>query len=167
MRVPTTLLLVLLGSQGLKTRPQDNRWIIYTNVRFQYALCYPRDLFVAQGETENYAGNTFEGKNGEEIIVDGESSDLTLSQLQTQTLQYTTEHFGPVVYRARVAHGFVFSARNDKSILYAKTLLSAKQYKTFSVTYPVSEKSQFDPIIKGLSTCFSDLNQSAKITFPD
>ena len=166
IRIAAVIFSTLLGWQQAGTQAAHDRWTLYTNVRFQYALCYPKDLFVARGETDNSAGNTFEGKHGKEIIVDGENTDRTLSQLRKETVQYVSDHFGPVQYQAMVAHGFVFSASNTKDILYGKTFLSGKQYKTFSVTYPLSEKEQFDPVVKGLNTCFTDLNSNEKVTFP-
>ena len=34
-------------------------WATYVNVRFQYSICYPKDLLVPQGESDNSDGQKF------------------------------------------------------------------------------------------------------------
>ena len=160
--------LAFLLSALPQARAQDaqGRWQVYTNVRFQYALCYPKDLFSPQGETVNSAGNTFLGQHGEKLVVYGENSDETPAELRDREVNLTKSRFGPVTYQARLAHGFVISAKSNDTILYSKTLLSNGQYKAFTLTYPVSENTLFDPVAKGLNTCFTDLERGPKIHFP-
>ena len=42
----------------------DHVWKSYTNERFQYAICYPEDLLVPQGESPNSDGQKFLTKDG-------------------------------------------------------------------------------------------------------
>ena len=49
------------GSTGAvaSKQPSDrHNWMRYVNVRFQYAICYPQDLFVPQGEPANSDGQS-------------------------------------------------------------------------------------------------------------
>ena len=159
----SVLMLTLLSASG--QQPQ-NRWKWYTNVRFQYAVCYPENLMVPQGETVNSAGNTFLGSHGEKLVVYGENTELTLAQLRDQDMRETGENFGPVSYIARLAHGYVISAGQPGMILYTKTFLSGSQTKSFTLVYPRSEQQQYDLIAKGLNVCFADLNRDPHITLP-
>jgi hypothetical protein len=58
-------------------------WKTYTNVRFQYHICYPADLMVPQGEPDNSDGQKFLAHGGAELIVYGSNNALDESLEKT------------------------------------------------------------------------------------
>jgi hypothetical protein len=51
-------------------------WKWYGNVRFHYAICYPENLLLPQGESENGDGQIFRGKDGARLTVYGRNNAL-------------------------------------------------------------------------------------------
>jgi hypothetical protein len=139
-------------------RGAPHMWKTYTNVRFQYAICYPRDLLVPQGESENSDGQKFLADDGGQLIVFG--SNNALNQLLADTLRDTvsrlSEH-GKATYVVLKAKWFVVSGQNDRSVFYAKTITSRGQFKSFELTYPRSATAVYEPLIRRLAACFADL----------
>ena len=54
-------------------------WKSYTNLRFQYAICYPEDLIIPQGKSANNDGQNFLAKDGARLIVFGQNNALSNS----------------------------------------------------------------------------------------
>lgn len=145
--------------QARQATAADHFWKNYTNVRFQYKICYPADLLVAQGESENSDGQTFLAKDGAKLIVYGQNNALNDSL--KDTLQDTASRLagssGKVTYQVLKPSWFVVSGRNDGSIFYAKTLYANHQFKSFELTYEDSQSGVYGPLVKRLSACFADL----------
>ncbi len=51
-------------------------WQRYTNVRFQYSICYPEGLLVPQGESPNSDGQKFLAKDGAQLVVFGRNNAI-------------------------------------------------------------------------------------------
>ena len=167
IRTVALFLAVLLSSQSLADSQESHgRWSLYTNVRFKYAICYPNDLLVPQGETVNSAGNTFVGTGSEKLIVYGENTEETLREALSRQLELLANDHAQVSYRAVMRHAYVISFRQGEDITYQKSFFSNNEVKIFSLTYPVSEKLTYDSIAKSLNTCFSDLARSPEIIWP-
>ena len=137
----------------------DHNWNTYTNVRFQYKICYPTDLLSPQGESENSDGQTFLAKDGAKLIVYGQNNALNDSL--KNTLQETASRLagpsGKVTYQVLKPNWFVASGRGKDDIFYVKTLYSHDQFKSFELTYKDSQAAVYGPIVKRLSSCFADL----------
>src|SRR5215470_7575220 len=72
-----------IGAVASKQPSDRHNWMTYVNVRFQYAICYPQDLFVPQGEPANSDGQRFlSNKDNAELAVYGSNNalDETLGQ---------------------------------------------------------------------------------------
>src|SRR5215469_6044695 len=54
--------------------PSAHVWKRYTNVRFQYSICYPEDLLIPQGESQNSDGQKFLAKDGAQLLVFGRNA---------------------------------------------------------------------------------------------
>jgi len=111
--------------------PPANDWHIfarYVNARFQYAICYPKDLLVPQGEAANSDGQRFLPKDGgAELIVYGSNNalDETLKGRMSETEARLTGATGKVTYKVQKANWFVLSGQNGQTVFYVKTLLIA------------------------------------------
>jgi hypothetical protein len=134
-------------------------WRTYTNVRFQYAICYPEDLLVPQGEAENSDGQSFVGKDGARLTVFGQNNalDESLKDASAATASRLAGPSGKVTYQVLKANWFVVSGRRGSTVFYAKTDYSDDQFKSFELTYEDSAASTYKPLIRRLVACFADL----------
>jgi hypothetical protein len=134
-------------------------WKSYTNGRFQYAICYPEDLLVPLGESENSDGQKFLAKDGGQLIVFGQNNalDETLKDALAETGSRLAGASGKVTYKVLKPDWFVLSGRNGETVFYAKTLYSHDQFKSFELTYDQSKAAVYQPLIGRLASCFVDL----------
>jgi hypothetical protein len=133
-----------------------HKWNVYTNVRFHYSVCYPQDLLSPLGEAENSDGQTFLAKDGAKLVVFGQNNSLNepLEDRLTDSASRLTGTSGKVTYRVIKPAWFVVSGQTGQSVFYAKTLYAGEQFKSFELTYGISESSVYKPIIGRLAGCF-------------
>jgi hypothetical protein len=146
--------VVLLNAQ---VRAADQHiWKVYTNVRFQYSICYPQDLLIPQGEAENSDGQRFLAKDGAKLIVFGQNNALNepLKDVLADTTSRLTGASGKVTYTALKPDWFVVSGQNGQSVFYAKTLFAHEQFKSFELTYDSGASTVYKPVISRLAGCF-------------
>jgi opacity protein-like surface antigen len=132
----------------------------YVNVRFQYAICYPKDLLVPQGESANSDGQKYLSKDGgAELIVYGTNNALneTFRERLSETEARLAGAAGKVTYKVQKANWFVVSGQNEQTIFYVKTLSSHGQFKSFELTYERSAAALYDPLVSRFVSCFNDL----------
>ena len=127
-------------------------WKVYTNVRFQYSICYPGDLLVPQGEAENSDGQKFLAKDGAKLLVFGQNNSLNKSLKDTleDTASRLAGPSGRVTYRVIKPDWFVVSGQNGQSVFYAKTLYAHEQFKSFEITYESGSSNVYKPVITRL-----------------
>ena len=66
-----------IGAVASKQPSDRHNWMTYVNDRFQYAICYPQDLLVPQGEPANSDGQRFlSNKDSAELAVYGGNNAL-------------------------------------------------------------------------------------------
>ena len=128
-------------------------------MRFQYAICYPDDLLVPQGESQNSDGQKFLANDGGALIVFGVNNSLHefLKDVLTDTALRLSGRQGKVTYRVLKANWFVVSGQNDRFVFYVKTIYSHGQFKSFELTYPPTAAAVYGPLIGRLAGCFADL----------
>jgi hypothetical protein len=137
-----------------------NGWATYVNVRFQYSICYPKDLLVPQGESDNSDGQRFlSSKDGADLAAwgDNNASDQTLRQRLSEMESRLSGSSGKVTYKVQKANWIVVSGQNGQMIFYAKTIFSHGQFKTFEITYERSAATLYDPVVARIASCFNDL----------
>jgi hypothetical protein len=152
----------LASTSARESTAGDHVWKSYTNVRFQYAICYPEDLLIPQGESPNSDGQQFLAKDGGQLLVFGQNN--ALEQSLKHALAYTEARLigasGKITYMVLNPHWFVVSGQNGQTVFYGKTLYSHDQFKSFELTYNHSAAAMYEPLIGRLSTCFVDLAMS-------
>lgn len=134
-------------------------WKTYTNVRFEYHICYPADLLVPQGEAENSDGQSFLAQDGAKLSVYG-SYGAMFQSLKDELAETSSRLAGPsgtVTYKVLKAHWFVVSGQNGPTIFYVKTIYNRDALKSFELTYDRSDAAIYEPLINHLSSCFADL----------
>ncbi len=150
----------LIGTAAAQQTSERHNWMRYVNVRFQYAICYPRDLLVPQGESDNSDGQKFlSSKDSGQLAVYGTNNalDETLGQRLSDMVSRLAGSSGKVTYKVQKASWFVVSGQNGESVFYAKTLFSHDQFKSFELTYARSAASLYDPLVGRFASCFTDL----------
>jgi hypothetical protein len=158
----TIFVLLVVGRCGvLAQNPHTDPhfWKTYTNVRFQYSICYPEDLIIPQGEVENSDGQRFTGNDGATLIVYGRHNALgqSLKQIMDETSSRLAGKSGKVTYKMIKPNWFVVSGVNESSIFYAKTLRNHAQLKSFELTYSQASAATYQPLVPRISGCFHDL----------
>ncbi len=143
--------------------PEASRhvWKVYTNVRFQYSICYPQDLLVPQGEAENSDGQKFLAKDGAKLLVFGQNNALneSLKAALEDTATRLAGASGKVTYKVVKPGWFVASGQNGPSIFYAKTLYAHDQFKSFELTYDGAASSVYQPVVARLARCFENTSR--------
>ena len=146
--------LVLLNAQA--PAADHHTWKVYTNVRFQYSICYPQDLLAPQREAENSDGRKFLAKDGARLLVFGRNNALhqTLKDALEDTGSRLTGASGKVTYKAIKPDWFAVSGESGKSVFYAKTLYVHEQFKSFELTYDSDASAVYKPVVTRLAGCF-------------
>jgi hypothetical protein len=136
-------------------------WKTYTNVRFQYAICYPAQLLVPQGESPNSDGQAFLAKDGARLIVYGQynATDQSLREILATTVSRLTAPARKLTYKSISSNGFVVSGYTGDKIFYVKTVIDHNAIKSFELTYNAADAGIYRPLIGRLSACFSSLSR--------
>ncbi|HKD28406.1 MAG TPA: hypothetical protein VKC66_21205 [Xanthobacteraceae bacterium] len=152
-------LATVASSGGLEQTAAPHAWKTYTNVRFQYAICYPEDLLVPQGESDNSDGQKFLANDSGQLVVFGSNNGLNqpLKNNLAATASRLAGTSGKVTYKLLKPDWFVISGQNGPIIFYAKVFFSRGQFKSFELTYNGSAASVYEPLIRRLAVCFADL----------
>jgi hypothetical protein len=149
----------LASTSARGSAASDHIWKSYTNVRFQFTICYPEDLLVPQGEAPNSDGQKFQAKDGGQLIVFGQNN--ALDESLSDKLHYTATRLkgasGKITYEVIKPNWFVVSGQSGQTIFYAKTFYSRNQFKSFELSYNQSTAAVYEPWIGRLSACFADL----------
>ena len=134
-------------------------WGNYTNARFQYAIRYPRDLLIPQGEPDNGDGERFLGRDGAALAVWGAYITLgqTLAQFETDTVSRLTGNSGTATFRRRRSTWLVVSGVTDDKIFHAKTLLIGNIQKSLEFTYPRETADVYRLVTTGIVSSFRSL----------
>jgi len=146
----------LIPLNALVAAADGHAWKVYTNVRFQYSICYPQDLLVPQDEAENSDGRKFLAKDGAQLIVFGRNNALneSLKDALGDAASRLAGPSGKVTYSAIKPDWFAVSGRNGHSVFYAKTLYAHEQFKSFELTYDSGASALYKPVISRLAGCF-------------
>ncbi len=151
----------LAGTSAHQSADGDHVWKLYTNVRFEYAICYPEDLLVPQGESANSDGQKFLAKDGAELLVFGQNNalDQSLKEALADTQSRLASPPGKLTYKALTPSGFAISGQNAETVFYARTLYSHDQFKSIELTFNKSAAAIYKPLIDRLTACFVDLGR--------
>lgn len=126
----------------------------YTNPRFGFSIMYPTFL-TPQPESENGDGRVFSNGKNEEMRV--YASHNVLDQSIEDLYQACQNNLDETVtYSDQKDNWFVVSGTNsENNCFYRKTLLTDNVEYTFTMTYPIDKKQQFDDIVKKVAESFN------------
>jgi len=127
------------------------RYSTYSNGRFGYSIDYPSSLLAMERAPENDDGRTFRSKDGSvEMRVWGQYNVLfsTLGEYYANSLRVLD---GKPTYSKLGERDYAFSGYRKGKIyyerLYVATSADGDTYLTFTVEYPKTKRSTWDPIV--------------------
>ena len=131
-------------------------WSGYVNERYQYSLCYPRNVFTPQREADNGDGRTFGGPQGTSLLVFGTMmlSEPTLGAEAESKARALREGGAKLTYAVIKPAFFVLSGTQGTSIFYIKTIRLGDAYATLEMRYPRSVARSWDATVTRMSRCF-------------
>jgi len=147
------LVAVTLLSARAQATPGQTR--SYSNSKYGFAITYPADRFIPQGESDAGDGQVFRARGGQ-----GEMRVYAGFNVLNEALPAVFETclrepgFQPT-YKVLRKDWFVVSGFAGKNIFYRKTIQSGDTFFTISFTYPPGEKALFDPLIPRLLADFA------------
>lgn len=127
----------------------------YVNPRFQYAIKYPINILIPQGEADNGDGQRFVSPDGGAVLTVWGSHNALEQTLQDKFRESRQSFGGRVTYQVMKRDWFVFSGVKNGRIFYQKTYLSNDVFKSFTLEYPVEQRGRFDPITEAISSSFT------------
>jgi hypothetical protein len=126
------------GDMRIQRCVDRHSWKTYTNVRFQYHICYPADLLLPQGESDNSDGQKFLAQDGANLSVWGSNNalDASVKDVLADTESRLIGTSGKVTYKMLKANWFVVSGQNEQTVFYSKVVYNSHddQFKTFELT---------------------------------
>ena len=143
-------LLIFLSSSVLAHSAMQQ----YCNARFAFCIDYPSN-FVMQAAPENDDGRTFKSKNGLVKMLAYGSNNSLMEKLETRfNAESSSSDTRKVMYRLFKPDFFVISGVENKKVFYQKVLFKNDEYKTFLITYPLSQKKTYDSITAKIAASF-------------
>jgi hypothetical protein len=134
-------------------RGNDQRsYGIYKNSKYEYSICYPKDIFVPQGESDAGDGQVFLSKDGSELRV--YASYNVLDETISEDFQRTTsEDKDNITYKLIKHDWYVVSGNDHDKVFYQKTLLNGDEFISFRITYASLLANIYGDIINHLNKC--------------
>ena len=142
------LLLILLFTILQAQEPNEYKYKQYCNARFDYCVLYPTS-FGMRPPSYNDDGRKFYDNFGLELLVYG-----GYNVLDKTLLQEMEEEFTKITYSQQKANWYVLSGYKDDKIIYMKTYLKYGIFHHLSITYPASEKGDYNLLVKEVSKSF-------------
>ena len=135
----------------------QDKFSTYSNDRFYFSIEYPTALLKMQPPPENDDGRIFiSADSAIEMRVWGQynAEDRTLEERYERDLKGYTEK---PAYMILKRDWYILSGIKDGKIFYQKTMIRRKNgdvFFTFTIGYPLSERSKLDTIVKRISESF-------------
>ncbi len=118
----------------------------YTNARYGYSISYPRDLLVAEQESENGDGRRFHARRGSGFLLvwaDNNALDQTPSSIAAEAAQDCRGR--PLAYKVVKPNLVALSCLTPRGrVFYQKTLIRGDLLTSIQMNYPVADKAQWD-----------------------
>jgi membrane protein YdbS with pleckstrin-like domain len=131
---------------------KDAGFKTYTNERYGFRIDYPQS-FVAGQAPENGDGIKFESPDGHATLVVSGSNDpgQGLAAYYSDSLQSTKGELG---YHTLGKNWFVITSKDGETLNYQKTFVGSASENSFTMSFPVDEKSTYDDVVTHLQESF-------------
>lgn len=132
--------------------------ISYHNDRFNFVLMYPASLFNKKVLSDNGDGATLYNQDESlELRAYGSFYGNTIMEAYRDELQWAKESNDRVTYKILKKNWYIISGVNDQkqTIFYQKTYFKDGKSSSFRLTYPISNKKQYDSLVSVISKNFT------------
>jgi hypothetical protein len=150
-------LIVLSLSLAHQSGAQGNNpdFDSYSNAKYGYAVGYPKHEFLPQGESDAGDGQIFLSPDGKaELRVYGEFN--VLDETLAARFQAALGQSGlQPNYKVLRKDWFVVSGMLSGKVFYQKTLQTKDAFYTLMLTYDVTAKSTYDPLVADIVKSFT------------
>lgn len=155
MNPKTTAAVLAMLLAATPVMAEGPAWVEYGNARFGFSICYPADLLVPQGESDNGDGQTFAAADGAVLAAWGHHDvlDETVKDAMARTAGVLSGQGAAVSYQAVGKHWYVLSGTQDQRIFYEKSIRTDGQFVAFRLTYPATAAQRYAPVVKRLAGC--------------
>jgi hypothetical protein len=139
--------------------PEEIAYETYYNSRFNYAVKYPIDLLVPQGEAQNGDGQSFISEDNQIVMsVYGTHHSLqgSLDRWYREATRGSDRR--EVTYKTRRDNWFVVSGYDDGFVFYQKVVEEREEggvFKVLELRYRRSLQPQFDPVVAEIANSFT------------
>jgi len=139
---------VNVSPQNLPAAAQN--WAMYTDVRLDFALEYPADIFVSD---QKQASNIFRSRDGRArlIIISGaqQNGDVTLAKLRRFLLEGPYKDAG-FRYAPQGRTWFVLSGTLGSNMFYERITFTCngRAFHGWKLEYPSTEQMFYEPIVE-------------------
>jgi hypothetical protein len=142
-------------------RHDDLQYETYTNARFRYSLCYPKQILVPEGEAPNADGQRFVTADKQTLVFVYGSNNV-LGQTPAEILAQNSDDFrgGKVTINKKSLgeDSFTFLGTIGNRSVFEKTLFRNGQTKTLDIEYPTSLVVTYEPLVAHMAACFRNTN---------
>jgi hypothetical protein len=127
----------------------QTQWATYTNVRYAFAVDYPRDIFPSFTESDNSDGATFKTDAlGVELRAYGSYNIDNKSPRA-----YVAEYYAgkTLSYSSLKRDSYAVSGAKDGAIFYDRCNFTVDRVLCVSLIYPAAQKDKWDRIVARVS----------------
>lgn len=136
-----------------QTANSQSTWATYTNVRYAFAVDYPRDIFTSFTESDNSDGATFKANApGAELRAYG-SYNIDNKTPRAYVAEYyagKTLTYSSVKRTSYVVSGQI-GDQNGGNIFYDRCNFTGDRVMCINLVYPAAEKAKWDKIVGRVS----------------
>lgn len=132
-----------------QTANSQSTWATYTNVRYAFAVDYPRDIFTSFTESDNSDGATFKANApGAELRAYG---FYNVDRL-TPKAEVAAHYNGRVLpYTAIKRDSFIVSGEENGAIFYDRCNFAGDRVFCVNLVYPAAQKAAWNKIVARVS----------------
>lgn len=149
MRSTHVTILAGLLLAALPAALNAQTWSRYANPRFGTTAEYPAGKLRAERAPDNGDGQSFVGRDGARLAIFGAYNVNNAGPPEYEKFLRDSggDSYAAVTYRASGADWLVLSGARGSQIFYEKYLFRDHVVHGLVVTYPLSLKASYDPIV--------------------
>jgi hypothetical protein len=127
----------------------QTQWATYTNVRYAFAVDYPRDVFPSFTESDNSDGATF--KTDAPWVEMRAWGSYNIDNKSPRA--YVTEYYAgkTLSYSSVKRDSYVASGTNGGNIFYDRCNFTGDRVLCVALVYPATQKAAWDKIVSRVS----------------
>ena len=152
------VLFFLMAAAPSAALAEPSGWVASRDTGFGFTYAFPREAFARREGDSRPSMHSFESKDARAklLFVAWKNEEGRTPGAFKEWLIANTEGYDELTYRPRGRSWFVLSGYRGDSIYYEKVMFSCggNVVNVFAMSYPVAERSQYDPIVERIEDQF-------------